>query len=153
MITVLLPRSTLAGAIGNTVEWLDFAVYGYFAREIGEAFCPADVPSLQQLSAFAVFAVFAVALALQRLFLLLRPGGGTARRHAAADRHLAGGEPGVQPGAGAELPALGGAHAAGLPPAGAASPARLAELSRQGATRTSEPEIAVGWLPGAFVIV
>ena len=26
------------------------AVYGYFAREIGEAFCPADVPALQHLS-------------------------------------------------------------------------------------------------------
>ena len=53
----LIPRGTLAGAIGNTVEWFDFAVYGYFAREIGEAFFPADVPSLQLLSAFAVFAV------------------------------------------------------------------------------------------------
>jgi MHS family proline/betaine transporter-like MFS transporter len=53
----LIPRSTLAGAIGNTVEWFDFAVYGYFAREIGEAFFPADVSSLQLLSAFAVFAV------------------------------------------------------------------------------------------------
>ena len=50
-------RGTLAGAIGNTVEWFDFAVYGYFAKEIGEAFFPADVPSLQLLSAFAVFAV------------------------------------------------------------------------------------------------
>ena len=46
VMTVLPPRSTLAGAIGNTVEWFDFAVYGYFAREIGEAFFPADVPSL-----------------------------------------------------------------------------------------------------------
>jgi MHS family proline/betaine transporter-like MFS transporter len=53
----LIPRSTLAGAIGNTVEWFDFAVYGYFAKEIGEAFFPADVSSLQLLSAFAVFAV------------------------------------------------------------------------------------------------
>ena len=50
-------RGTLAGAIGNTVEWFDFAVYGYFAKEIGEAFFPADVPSLQLLSAFAVFAM------------------------------------------------------------------------------------------------
>ena len=49
--------TVLAGAIGNTVEWFDFAVYGYFAREIGEAFFPADVPSLQLLNAFAVFAV------------------------------------------------------------------------------------------------
>jgi MHS family proline/betaine transporter-like MFS transporter len=53
----MIPRSAVAGAIGNTVEWFDFAVYGYFAREIGEAFFPADVPSLQLLSAFAVFAV------------------------------------------------------------------------------------------------
>ena len=33
----LIPRSAVAGAIGNTVEWFDFAVYGYFAKEIGEA--------------------------------------------------------------------------------------------------------------------
>jgi MHS family proline/betaine transporter-like MFS transporter len=53
----LITRSALAGAIGNTVEWFDFAIYGYFAKEIGEAFFPADLPSLQLLSAFAVFAV------------------------------------------------------------------------------------------------
>ncbi|MEN9859940.1 MAG: hypothetical protein RLZZ515_422 [Cyanobacteriota bacterium] len=53
----LIPRSALAAAIGNTVEWFDFAIYGYFAKEIGQAFFPADVPSLQLLSAFAVFAV------------------------------------------------------------------------------------------------
>jgi MHS family proline/betaine transporter-like MFS transporter len=50
-------RSVLAAAIGNTVEWFDFAIYGYFASEIGEAFFPADSPSLQLLSAFSVFAV------------------------------------------------------------------------------------------------
>ena len=53
----VIQRSTLAGAIGNTVEWFDFAVYGYFATEIGEAFFPADAPSLQLLSAFALFAM------------------------------------------------------------------------------------------------
>ena len=53
----LIDRSALAGAIGNTVEWFDFAVYGFFASEIGKAFFPADVPALQLLSAFAVFAV------------------------------------------------------------------------------------------------
>jgi len=37
----LIPGSTLVGAIGNTVEWFDFAVYGYFGKEIGEAFFPA----------------------------------------------------------------------------------------------------------------
>ena len=56
-MVLLIPRSAVAGAIGNTVEWFDFAIYGYFAREIGEAFFPADVPSLQLLSAFAVFAM------------------------------------------------------------------------------------------------
>ncbi|MFN5161378.1 MAG: hypothetical protein ACK5IA_05770 [Cyanobacteriota bacterium] len=53
----MIPRSAVAGAIGNTVEGCDFAVYGYFAREIGAAFFAGDVPSLQLLSAFAVFAV------------------------------------------------------------------------------------------------
>jgi MHS family proline/betaine transporter-like MFS transporter len=56
-MVLLIPRSAIAGAIGNTVEWFDFAIYGYFAREIGEAFFPADVPSLQLLRAFAVFAM------------------------------------------------------------------------------------------------
>ena len=56
-MVALIARSILAGAIGNTVEWFDFVVYGYFAREIGEAFFSADVPSLQLLSAFAEFAV------------------------------------------------------------------------------------------------
>lgn len=41
VMAVLIPRSTLAGAIGNTVEWFDFAVYGSLVREIGEAFFPA----------------------------------------------------------------------------------------------------------------
>lgn len=73
-------RGALAGAIGNTVEWFDFAVYGYVAKEIGEAFFPADVPSLQLLSAFAVVAVGD----------LMRPAGA-----AAGER---GGDGGLQPG-------------------------------------------------------
>ena len=28
-------RTALAGLIGNVLEWFDFAVYGYFASEIG----------------------------------------------------------------------------------------------------------------------
>ena len=32
----MIPRSTLAGAIGNTEVWFDFAVHGYFAKEIGK---------------------------------------------------------------------------------------------------------------------
>ncbi|WP_255012798.1 MFS transporter [Cyanobium sp. BA20m-p-22] len=41
----------------NTVGWFDFAVDGYFAKELGGASFPEDGPSLQLLSAFAVFAV------------------------------------------------------------------------------------------------
>ena len=47
----------IAAALGNTVEWFDFAVYGYFAHAIGETFFPTDRPSLQMVSAFGVFAV------------------------------------------------------------------------------------------------
>ena len=49
-------HSPIAAAIGNTVEWFDFAVYGYFAESIGAAFFPQDSASLQFLSAFGVFA-------------------------------------------------------------------------------------------------
>lgn len=50
-------RGQLAGAIGNTVEWYDFAIYGYFARDIGSQFFPDDSASLQLLRAFGLFAV------------------------------------------------------------------------------------------------
>ena len=51
------PALPIAAALGNTVEWFDFAVYGYFAHAIGAAFFPSDRPSLQMVSAFGVFAV------------------------------------------------------------------------------------------------
>jgi MHS family proline/betaine transporter-like MFS transporter len=50
-------RTALAGLIGNVLEWFDFAVYGYFASEIGRQFFPPSSPAAQQLLAFAVFAV------------------------------------------------------------------------------------------------
>ncbi|MBL0898456.1 MAG: MFS transporter, partial [Reyranella sp.] len=31
-----------AGAIGNVLEWYDFAIYGYFAAAIGRAFFPSQ---------------------------------------------------------------------------------------------------------------
>jgi len=31
-------RTALAGLIGNVLEWFDFAVYGYFATDIGHQF-------------------------------------------------------------------------------------------------------------------
>ena len=47
----------LAATVGNTLEWFDFAVYGYFAREIGNAFFPKSDSGVQLIEAFGVFAV------------------------------------------------------------------------------------------------
>jgi MFS transporter, MHS family, proline/betaine transporter len=48
-------RTALAGLIGNVLEWFDFAVYGYFASDIGRQFFPESSPAAQQLSTFGVF--------------------------------------------------------------------------------------------------
>jgi MHS family proline/betaine transporter-like MFS transporter len=45
----------MAGLIGNVLEWFDFAVYGYFATDIGKQFFPQSDPVAQHLWAFAVF--------------------------------------------------------------------------------------------------
>src|SRR5262245_5601349 len=50
-------RTAMAGLIGNVLEWFDFAVYGYFASDIGRQFFPRSSPTAQQLLAFAVFAL------------------------------------------------------------------------------------------------
>jgi MHS family proline/betaine transporter-like MFS transporter len=50
-------RTAMAGLIGNVLEWFDFAVYGYFASDIGKQFFPQSSHSAQQLLAFAVFAL------------------------------------------------------------------------------------------------
>lgn len=49
--------AALAALLGNALEWYDFAVYGYVASALGEAFFPADVPALQTMASFGVFAV------------------------------------------------------------------------------------------------
>jgi len=49
--------AALAALLGNALEWYDFAVYGYVASALGQAFFPAEVPALQTLAAFGVFAV------------------------------------------------------------------------------------------------
>jgi MFS transporter, MHS family, proline/betaine transporter len=54
-------RTILAGLIGNVLEWFDFAVYGYFASDIGSQFFPQSSHTAQQLLAFAVFALGFVA--------------------------------------------------------------------------------------------
>ena len=50
-------RTLLAGAIGNVLEWYDFALYGYFAPVFAALFFPSDSPSVSLISAFGVFAV------------------------------------------------------------------------------------------------
>src|SRR5262245_52167211 len=52
------PRRVIAaGAIGNVLEWYDFAIYGYFAAAIGRTFFPKQDAVAQILSAFGIFAV------------------------------------------------------------------------------------------------
>jgi MHS family proline/betaine transporter-like MFS transporter len=50
-------RTAAAGVIGNVLEWFDFAVYGYFATDIGAQFFPARSPAARQLLSLAVFAL------------------------------------------------------------------------------------------------
>ena len=50
-------RAALAGLIGNVLEWFDFAVYGYFASDIGRQFFPQSDATAQHLLTFAVFAL------------------------------------------------------------------------------------------------
>ena len=50
-------KMVAAGAIGNILEWYDFAVYGYFAASIGRVFFPKEDPIAQLLFAFGVFAI------------------------------------------------------------------------------------------------
>jgi len=50
-------RTAAAGLIGNVLEWFDFAVYGYFASDIGSQFFPQSSPTAQQILSLAVFAL------------------------------------------------------------------------------------------------
>lgn len=50
-------RTLAAGTIGNFLEWYDFAIYGYFATQIGATFFPREDPVAQVLAAFGIFAV------------------------------------------------------------------------------------------------
>jgi MFS transporter, MHS family, proline/betaine transporter len=50
-------RVIAAGMIGNVLEWYDFAIYGYFAVQIGRHFFPHEDAVAQLLSAFGVLAV------------------------------------------------------------------------------------------------
>src|SRR5215510_6905740 len=50
-------RTALAGLIGNVLEWFDFAVYGYFASNIGHQFFPKTEPAVQTFLTYATFAL------------------------------------------------------------------------------------------------
>jgi MHS family proline/betaine transporter-like MFS transporter len=52
-----LRKTVLAGAIGNVLEWYDFALFGYFASVLSRLFFPSSDPSLSLIATFGVFAV------------------------------------------------------------------------------------------------
>ena len=55
---VPLSRKVMAaGAIGNVLEWYDFAIYGFFAATIGRTFFPHEDPVAQLLAAFGILAI------------------------------------------------------------------------------------------------
>lgn len=49
--------AALAAAIGNGLEWFDFAVYGSFAVDLGRLFFPRSDQSLQLIVSFGVFVI------------------------------------------------------------------------------------------------
>ena len=59
-------RGVIAGVVGNILEWYDFALFGFFAKQIGAHFFPADNPTASLLAAYGTFAAG----------FLMRPAGG-----------------------------------------------------------------------------
>src|SRR5262245_22305351 len=57
MNSAQIRRVVAAGTIGNVLEWYDFAIYGYFAAQIGRHFFPHEDAVAQLLAAFGVFAI------------------------------------------------------------------------------------------------
>jgi len=49
-------RGIVAGVVGNMLEWYDFALFGFFARQLGAHFFPAGDPTVSLLAAFGTFA-------------------------------------------------------------------------------------------------
>jgi MFS transporter, MHS family, proline/betaine transporter len=62
-------RLIAAGMIGNLLEWYDFAIYAYFAAQIGRQFFPHEEAVAQLLSTFGVFAVGFLARPLGGVFV------------------------------------------------------------------------------------
>ena len=59
-------RGVIAGVVGNMLEWYDFALFGFFAAQIGAHFFPASNPTASLLAAYGTFAAG----------FLMRPAGG-----------------------------------------------------------------------------
>ena len=49
-------RGIIAGVVGNMLEWYDFALFGFFAAQIGAHFFPASNPTASLLAAYGTFA-------------------------------------------------------------------------------------------------
>src|SRR5580693_8033503 len=69
MKSVDIRRLIAAGMIGNLLEWYDFAIYGYFAAQIGRQFFPREDGVAQLLSTFGIFAVGYLARPLGGVFM------------------------------------------------------------------------------------
>jgi MHS family proline/betaine transporter-like MFS transporter len=51
-----LPRTVIAGAAGNVLEWYDFSLFGYFAPALSRQFLPDENPVASLLGTFGIFA-------------------------------------------------------------------------------------------------
>lgn len=49
-------KNAFAGAVGNVMEWYDFAAYAYMAPYIGQLFFPSDDPFTSLLATYGAFA-------------------------------------------------------------------------------------------------
>ncbi|WP_197381499.1 MFS transporter [Mycolicibacterium mengxianglii] len=54
--SAVLRRAVAGAAVGNAVEWFDFAIYGFLATYIAAKFFPSEDENAALLSTFAVFA-------------------------------------------------------------------------------------------------
>ena len=53
---LVIRRAVRGAAIGNTVEWFDFAIYGFLATYIADKFFPSGDETAALLNTFAIFA-------------------------------------------------------------------------------------------------
>ena len=66
-----LARLAAIGAIGNVLEWYDFAIYGFFASILAVNYFPSDNPTVSLIASFGAFAAG----------FLMRPVGGALFGH------------------------------------------------------------------------